>query len=70
MIKSKIEVEITKIYVDSRFFCFYYKITVNGKIRAKKGYYSGDYQNGRTIKEWTKELEKGHAVELAVQTEF
>lgn len=64
--KTVIEVEISNVEVDSEYYSFDYIITVNSKKRKKENY-SNDYQNGCTPKEWKKELERGYAVECALQ---
>ena len=61
-----IKVEISNIEVDERYYSFDYVITVNGKKR-KKEKYDSDYENGDTPKQWKKYLEKGYAVECALQ---
>lgn len=63
--KTIIEVEISNIEVDERYFSFDYKITLNGK--ATKGCYESDYENGDTPKQWKKFLENGYAVKLALE---
>ena len=64
--KTIIEVEISNIKVDEGYYSFDYIITVNGKKRKKESYDS-DYENGDTPKQWKKTLEKGEAVNRAMQ---
>ncbi len=64
--KTIIEVEIQNIKVDERYYSFDYVITVNGK-KGRKQVYESDYENGDTPKQWKRTLEKGYAVEMALQ---
>ncbi len=66
---SKIEVEISNIEVDERYYTFNYRVTLNGKLKDK-GEINDDYENGDTPKQWKKTLEQGEAVNLAIIRAF
>lgn len=67
--KTIIEVEISNIDIDDRYYTFYYRITVNGKLK-KKGEINDDYENGDTPAQFRKYLEKGGALDLAIIKTF
>lgn len=60
----KLEIEISNIEVEDGYYSFDYVYTLNGK-KKKKSYDSG--YEGWTEKEWKNELEKGEAVNIALQ---
>jgi hypothetical protein len=66
MITTIIRCDIDNISVDEEYYSFDYVISVNG-VKRKKERYESDYQNGKTPKEWRKELERGIATEIALQ---
>lgn len=68
-LKAQIEVEISNIDVDERYYTFNYKVTLNGKLKDK-GEINDDYENGDTPKQWQKTLEQGEAVNLAIIRAF
>lgn len=67
--KYVVEVEIGEIDVDESYFTFSYRVSVNGKLRAK-GEINDDYENGETPAQWKKTLEKGEAVNMALSRVF
>ena len=64
-----IQVEISDIRVDERYYTFNYKIKLNGKLKSK-GEINDDYENGNTPNEQKKMLESGEAMNLSVIRAF
>lgn len=56
--------EIQNIEVNDGYYSFSYTYSLNGK--KKKSHYDSDY-DGYTEKEFKKVLEKGHALQIALQ---
>lgn len=67
-LKTSIEVEITKIEVDDGYYTIHYCHRRDGK-GWKKGTYNSDF-DGRSDKEWEKELNNGVALENILQHLF
>lgn len=66
MIREIIEVEVTNIDVDIRYYSFDYKITRNGNV-VKDSSYSNDHSWNDDFENFKKLLEKSLAVELALE---
>jgi hypothetical protein len=67
--KHQIEVEIKDFDVDSEYYTFSYKVSVDGKLKDK-GEINDDYENGMTPKEWQTFLEKEEALNLIMVRVF
>lgn len=67
-LKTSIEVEITKIEVDDGYYTIHYRHRRDGK-GWKKYTYDSDF-DGRSDKEWEKELKNGIALENILQHLF
>ena len=67
-LKTSFEVEITKIEVDDGYYTINYRYRRDGK-GWKKDIYDSDF-DGRSDKEWQKELENGVALENILQHLF
>lgn len=67
--KYQIEVEVSKLEVDERYYSFSYKVSVNGKLKDK-GRIEDDYENGDTPEEWRETLEDGYALSQAMVRAF
>lgn len=68
-IKEVIEVEITNIQADERYYSFNWKVKRNGKV-FEKDWYESDYENGNTPEQMVKDLKDGYAVELVLGSAF
>ncbi len=66
-IKTKIEIEISKMDVDERYYQFDYKVFLNGK-KIKEDVYCNDYENGMTKAEWRSFLKRGYAVQEIIES--
>lgn len=66
MIRETIEIEVSNIDVDTRYYSFDYKIKRNGKI-VKDSSYSDDHSWDNDFENFKKLLEKSFAVELALE---
>ena len=66
--KTKIEVEISKIKVEKGYFSFDYIVTINDKIIEENTY--DDSHSWEDTKAFKRILKKGYAVSLAVQWVF
>ncbi len=64
-IKVKIEIEISKIKVDSSYYNFHYIVKINGK-KNKSGECNSDHSWGNDIKGFTKTLKNGWAAHLVL----
>lgn len=67
--KYKIDVEISNIEVDERYYTFNYKVYINGKLK-KKGERNSDYENGDSPKEWKIRLKAGIALDEVMISVF
>lgn len=64
--KYGIDVEITKLEVDAKYYSFSYSITVNGR-HHKSGTYSSDHVWADDIDAFKKLLMTGHALDLVLE---
>jgi len=64
--KYSIDVEITKLEVDSKYYSFSYSITVNGR-HHKNGTYSSDHVWADNIDAFKDVLTNGYALDLALE---
>ena len=63
---TKLEVEITGVKTDNRYFSFNYKITIDGKLKHE-GVYDSDHAWLEDHKDFRKMLKDGHAAKLALE---
>ena len=66
--KTKIEVEISKIKVEKTYFCFQYSVTINDKFIETDVY--DNSHSWEDKKEFKKLLKNGYAISLVVQWIF
>ncbi len=64
--KYNLEIEVKNLEVDENYYTLDYTAKLNGK-KMKNGHYESDYDNGRTPKEWKKELEEGYALQCVLE---
>ena len=66
--KTKIEVEISKIKVEKTYFCFQYSVTINDNFIETDVY--DNSHSWEDIKAFKKLLKNGYAISLVVQWIF
>lgn len=66
--KTKIEIEISKIKVEKTYFCFQYSVTINDNFIETDVY--DNSHSWEDTKEFKKLLKNGYAISLVVQWIF
>ncbi len=66
--RTKITVEISKLFVNKDYFAFNYTIITNGK--KKSNSYNATHSWGYEYSKFRRLLREGEAARIAIQTEF